>query len=449
LDIGNPRVHVEIAASLLEAVVTVGAASGDSAHRRESEDFEAIVSAALAEAGVVHGIDQRVVRLVAEGLANVNFELDRTAIATASPPAAGESGTLELAFDMSVLPGLDRGDGTIDHRERRFLHPVSEGTVLALYRPATAGTRGRGVDGTILDAIPPDDPMPVIGPGVRMDEHGRVLAISAGIVRWDGATGFEVVAEYRHDGDVDLRSGNLAMEGDIKISGSVNNGFVVRASGSVEISGDVDGGTVIAGGDVVVRGGILGSNGLVSAQGDVTCKRVQNATIRARGRIRSKIDVIDATISASEIEVVGVVRGGATEAEISLSVGDAGGDTVGASLEAGVPAEWPADAVHSGSRLGESASRHRRNSGGGRRSRGASARREVGTFHAVSAIREAQLRSRQRAALPMAHIDVLGVAQSGVFVRLGDYGSTLGRAIKHSTFKFDHDSSEWIIEDLP
>ncbi len=41
----------------------------------------------------------------------------------------------------------------------------------------------------------------------------------------------------RHEGDVDLHSGDLRMQGDLTVTGHVRNGFVVRATGNVEVLG--------------------------------------------------------------------------------------------------------------------------------------------------------------------------------------------------------------------
>ncbi len=436
------RVHVEVAPSALQAFVTV-----EAGEPIEADRATAAVREALTGAGVIVGLDPFVVTQLADGLTSPTFELGRTRVAAAEPPVPGRVGLLTTSFDLGIQPGLVRDDGTVDYRDRSLLRPVRSGDVIADYRPPVAGRDGRGVDGSTLSAAGSGDPSLHLGPGVELDSASQVVAVQDGVVKWDGALGLDVVAQFRHEGDVDLASGHLRMEGDLVVAGTVQDGFGVRASGDVEIMGDVDGGTVVAGGDVVVTGVIIGESALVSAQGSVLARRIQNGVVRARGRVEFQVDAIEASASGAEVFVAGVVRGGRTEAETSVQVKDAGGAAVGAWLSAGTPTEWPDDAARAMARLAKSTRGSSRS--GGRRSRGGSKIRADGASRAGAAVRQAQLRARRRAALRLAHVDVSGTAAAGVTVQMGDRRQTLTDSRRHVRFRFDPSEDEIVSEDLP
>ncbi|MFQ5558266.1 MAG: DUF342 domain-containing protein, partial [Acidimicrobiales bacterium] len=385
---------------------------------------------------------------VADGLVQPRFRLDREVIASATPAVAGSNGSLEPAWDMGIKSGVARADGSLDFRDRALLQPVAEGTVLAVYRPPTLPVDGRGVDGSVLPAPSGIDPRPELGGGARLDEQGRVLAARDGLVRWDGARGFDVVAHLRHDGDVDLRSGHLSMEGDLTVTGQVHDGFAVRATGSIEVMGDVDGGTVVAGGDVAVRGAVLGhDHGLVSARGDLSVRRAQNATLRCGGRLELQIDAIDSTTRGTEVEVGGTVRGGTTHAELKVAVRDAGGVAVGADLGAGIPVEWPEDSARAMARVA-AANRGRRATMRGGRGRGRSAMRTDSAVRAEAALRKRRFRARQKAGISLARVEVRGRAHEGVRIRIADRSEVLRSDVERTRFRLDPDSLELLREEL-
>ena len=68
-----------------------------------------------------------------------------------------------------------------------------------------------------------------------------------------------VLPELVHTGDVDLISGNIAFKGDVLISGDVEGGMEVKASGNIRVGGLVSRARIQAEGAILVRGNILTS----------------------------------------------------------------------------------------------------------------------------------------------------------------------------------------------
>lgn len=437
----HERIQIEVAASALEAFVVI--ATG------ERVDFDAALAdmrSGLAEAGVIFGVHERALTNAAARLSEDLEDVERHPVAFAESPVPGTPAALTPALELGIKPGVPRDDGTVDYRDRSLLQPVEADTLLATYRPPVPAQDGTGVDGSAIPPPAQDTGRLQLGSGAESTGDGLVYSTIAGVVKWDGALSIDVVAHVTHNGDVDFASGHLRMEGDITINGTVQEGFGVRATGDVEIRGDVDGGTVIAGGDVQIGGVIIGESALVSAAGHVTARRVQNAVVRSRSRVELQIDAIEAHTSGAEVVVNGIVRGGRTEAETAVVVKEAGGAAIGAHLAVGKPTEWPEDLAQSLARL--AASRRYGSKSLDRRSRAGSHRRADGASRAEEAVRDAQLRERQRTAIQMARVDVSGTAAAGVTIEVGDRRKTLLDPIRGARFRLDPRRDIIIFEEL-
>ncbi len=95
-----------------------------------------------------------------------------------------------------------------------------------------------------------------------------------------------VVDVMQIKGDVDYETGNLNVNSDLEIGGSVLPGFSVRAKGSVYINGAVENGaTVVAGGELMVVKGIMGENTRVACMGDLQTGFIQDAEVLAKGNV--------------------------------------------------------------------------------------------------------------------------------------------------------------------
>ncbi len=387
--------------------------------------------------------------MVIEGLTRPDFSLAPTAIAEATAPRPGTDSMLDFAVDVEIVPGVPRGDGTLDFRDRSFLVPVEAGTLLASYHPPGPSTDGVRVDGAPIIAEPGLDMMPAVGPGARLLDGSRIEAARDGVVSWDGTSALDVVDVVRHDGDVDLHSGHLKMEGAITVTGSVRDGFIVYGTGPVEILGEVEGATVLSGADIDVKGPVLGrSSGLVSATGHLRARRAQNARLRCGETIELQVDAIDTIAHATNIVVGGTVRGGSTKAELTLAVKDAGGPSATATLRAGVPFEGLEDAELAMALVA------RRNRGRkaaprmGGRSRGGGALRANSAERAFTALQRHHQHERQRACEVLARVEVRGVAYEGVIIGVGERSHTLRETVRRAVFRLDPKTLEIRQEDL-
>jgi len=233
----------------------------------------------LGEVGAVVDPDPEAVEQLLAGIPLV--EMQTITLMNGEPAQAGEDGRIDYSFDSEVRSGTLQDDGTIDLRERNSAIGVVEGQQLATIYPSTEGTGGRNVRGEDVSA---EDGTPVeITAGANVTtgsgDGGAVTLTSqiAGNVHIKNGQ-VEVSSVFRVDGDLTYEVGNVEVEGDVEISGTVLAGFSVKAGGDITVGGTVENGvSLTARGDIIVAQAILGEDTQIAAVGSMTARYVQNA----------------------------------------------------------------------------------------------------------------------------------------------------------------------------
>lgn len=214
---------------------------------------------AINRRGIVHGIDWEACQAAAKCA-----EEKEITIAYGTPPNPGEAGRVELLFSpkQRTRVTIDK-ESQVDFRERFQFTSVEAGTVLARKIPPTPGNNGLDVYGNLLLAPASKDVELVAGKGVTLSGDGmEAVAACSGrpVAQIRGQQVHLVMLEVLDiDKDVNLESGNITFQGDVRIAGSVTEGMKVKAGGYVHICGDVAKATVQAGGSVVVSRNVLSS----------------------------------------------------------------------------------------------------------------------------------------------------------------------------------------------
>lgn len=185
-------------------------------------------------------------------------------IAQGIPPKAGNDGRVELLFHpASKMPISAEEEEIIDFRERYVFTSVVEGEILAIKHPPGLGTPGTSVKGDVILPPPPKDVALFGGEGVVLTKDGkRAVATRAGrpvASTTRNAVRVSIIPELVNDGDVDLSSGNINFNGDVLISGNVEEGMEVKAGGNIRIGGLVSRARIHAAGSIWIRGNILSS----------------------------------------------------------------------------------------------------------------------------------------------------------------------------------------------
>jgi uncharacterized protein (DUF342 family) len=232
---------------------------------------------ALADAGVVFGIDEAALVLVCAA-----GQVSHIAIASGAIPENGRNTAFETLLPKTVdrTPKLD-ANGLIDYREHGGIMVVKPGEPLMRRIPPTPGVAGHTVRGREL---PPragvDEPFApgLAGAQVADDDPDLLKAAVTGqpVLVNHGVT----VEPLLRVKEVNLGTGNIYFDGTVQVDGEVLQGMKVQASGDIVVGGTVDGGLLEAGGDIRVAGGII-AEAHVQARGAVSARFAEHCRIQA------------------------------------------------------------------------------------------------------------------------------------------------------------------------
>ena len=128
-------------------------------------------------------------------------------------------------------------------------------------------------------------------------------------------------------GDVNLGSGPIRHDGDVRVHGHVRKGMRVYAAGGIHILGDVETAFLDAEGDVIIAGGLLGT--ARSRGGSVACKFAQGARLDAmRGDVTVQESAMHTHIRVGRSVFVGdILLGGSCYAESLIEARIAGSES--------------------------------------------------------------------------------------------------------------------------
>lgn len=310
---------------------------------------------ALAAAGVTTGIDELAVAEAA-GLAPAG----RTILARGRAPVPGQDGRLEVLVQLLThQPYLERPDGTVDFRDRPEIPAVEAGTMLARLYPPAAGQPGETVQGRELPARSGRPVAAVTGPGAEVSQeegYQALVAVRSGrpVVAEQRVRRYrvDVVPVYTVQGNVDMSSGNVRFNGDVKVLGDVAEGFSVQAVGTITVSGSVYDADLLSAGGIVVKGAAMGSRLTVQGAAGVEVGRVHQSHIDAGDWLKvGRQGVYFSDLNAGgDVVVAGAVVGGTLQAGgTSVRLAEAG-SRLGAETFIAVPAQaWVSiDLVHPG-----------------------------------------------------------------------------------------------------
>lgn len=235
------------------------------------------IQKALAEAGVVFGIDQvAVVQLCASGQGM------QVSIASGVPAQNGQN----TFFESLVPKASDRApkvdaDGLIDYREHGGIAVVHLGEPLMRRIPPTVGVAGQTVKGRELP--PQAGVMEVFAsklPGTNL-ASGDPNLLQAAVAGQPVLVNHGVMVEPIFKvAEVNMATGNIHFDGTVQVDGEVLQGMKVQASGDIIVRGTVEGGLLEAGGNIHIAAGVI-AQARVQAQGAVSARFAENCSIHA------------------------------------------------------------------------------------------------------------------------------------------------------------------------
>jgi uncharacterized protein (DUF342 family) len=267
----DARIEVQIAADEMAAQLSLIPPQGG-----KPASIEDVIRA-LAEAGVVFGVDQEALRQACE-LGSTS----PIAVACGKIPQDG----IDSSFEELVPQTMDRAPkvdemGFIDYREHGSITLVQAGAPLMRRTPATMGFEGLTIRGQVLPPRPGrDEPFSSELPGAQVDDKDANLltaAITGQPVRVRCGVSVEPVLRVA---EVNLATGNIYFDGTVQVEGEVNQGMKIQAGGDILVGGTVDGALLEAGGNIQVSGGVI-ANARLRAKGSVSARFAESSQIYA------------------------------------------------------------------------------------------------------------------------------------------------------------------------
>lgn len=299
----DESVKVEMTRDAMLGIISFKAAENGGRLLTYTEVMQAIV-----QAGIVAGIKKEVV----EEIVQDKIYEHKYIIAQGEPAQNGKDAIINIHFDVEQFGKLspkENGDGTVDFKDLDSVRNVTKGEVLADKIPATEGIEGRNILGRTLKPKKGKDYRLPMGKNTLISEDGlKLIAGEDGKLEYDGSL-IAVSTVCLIDSDIDNSTGNIDFVGSVIISGSVHDGFEVRAKGSIEVRGAVEGATLIAGGDIILSYGIQGNSASrLKAGGNIIAKFIQNATAEAEGDIVAE-GIWNSTVNAGGVVKVDIGKG--------------------------------------------------------------------------------------------------------------------------------------------
>lgn len=278
------------------------------------------VMRALRECDVKEGIKQDVIKKMVEE----QLYFTDMVIAEGKPAVRGVDGHFTYHFRKEVksTPKL-LPNGSVDYKGIELFETVEKDQLIAEYTPATSGEFGYDVLGTIVSPERGKELPTLKGKGFHMSEDKKqYFADMTGIIEWTEDDAIEIRNVYNVDGNVDLAVGNITFDGDVNITGDVEPGYMISASGNVSIGGNCEGCSIFAGQDILIKGGVQGrGESEINAGGNIIGQFFESSTLVAEGNITCTYLLNCDTTSEGFLNVAGrrgVIIGGHTTAKTGI-----------------------------------------------------------------------------------------------------------------------------------
>ncbi|OMP66916.1 FapA family protein [Domibacillus epiphyticus] len=215
----------------------------------------------LNQLGITTGIQDEEIKKASESLETATFIL-----AKGIPPVEGKDGEIKFAVEVTrtANPGpRKKEDGKVDYRETGFIPSVEEGALIARIIQAQKGKSGFSVTGREVKPNPVKDVVVRLGQGVKLVGGAQIISAISGrphVEKRGSILNIALLKEYNHDGDVNLKSGNIYFDGDVCIKGNVAELMKVEAKGEIFINGSTEKASIQSGSCIELIGNVFSSS---------------------------------------------------------------------------------------------------------------------------------------------------------------------------------------------
>ncbi|AER65826.1 protein of unknown function DUF342 [Thermovirga lienii DSM 17291] len=294
------RVKVRISEDKLKAEVYLEPAI----RNLNAEEAKKEIIRSLEEAGVVFGIKEEVVELLASG--NDDNLLEQwIVIAEGIPPEESQDARIDVLVKIAEK-GLQELENAVvvDFKALGFIPNVKKGTLIARKIPPKEGKDGKDVFGEPIKVKKPKDINMKAGPNTELSQDGlEITATANGFIVKEGNR-FRVEPLLVVRGDVDYGTGNIECFGSIHVTGGVKEDFSVVAGETLEINGVVEGAELRSGKDMRLHSAVRGmERGRIDCGGNLYLEYADQCKITSAGELYFK-----RALMHCDIEVEGSVH---------------------------------------------------------------------------------------------------------------------------------------------
>ena len=228
-------------------------------------------------------------------------------------PVDGNVQKVILDYDMSIETGKKSEDGSIDFKERSFIHNIDAGVQIAHFIPEKPAVDGLNIYDEVLEAHYDEDPCYKIGNNLKVEADGINIksAIKGILVNNNNTISVSNVIEIEK---VDLSTGNIEVDGSVIIKENVTQGFSIKTEGDIKVNGNIEDAKINCGGNLIVSGGIIGGpDSDMHINGKVYASFIRNANLISNGDVIAN-QIVNSDISCNNrviaLEGKGVIIGG-------------------------------------------------------------------------------------------------------------------------------------------
>lgn len=212
-------------------------------------------------------------------------------------------------------PVVDKKSGKVDHGKIKDFTIVDVGDPVMQRTPATEGKVGSNVLGEVIPAQAGEViPFSKESKDVVVDPNdcNRFIADAKGhpVIMANGV----LVDKTLKVSNVDIRTGNITLDGSLLVTGEVKSDMEINVTGDVIVAGIVGNATIIAGNDITIKGGVIGSeetaedgspSATLSAGGSIKAQFASLAELNAKRNVEVAQYIAHCNVSAKDKVLIG------------------------------------------------------------------------------------------------------------------------------------------------
>lgn len=310
----DPEVFIDVSPDKMSATLTTTASYGG--HVLTATELQA----AIETRGIVFDYcDKDSIRIAME------TPVKKLKFVEGKEPVDGVDAKFIALVDEVIIhtPKVDDTTGKVDFHNVHEFTIVDKGTPVMRRVPAVAGVNGFDVCGLVLPAAQGDELRFAVNmKGVMVDEKDENLLVAAEMGHPVILSNGVLVDKTLTVENVDIKTGDITMDGSLLVKGDVSSDLKIEVTGSVLVNGIVGAASIRADHDIIVAGGIIGGE---DKEGVRQNDKLVTANLIAGGCIKARFVSFAQLDSGRDVEVAEYIGHSKVAAQGRVLLGQAGG----------------------------------------------------------------------------------------------------------------------------